>query len=139
MNEPKIRPYPRFCPECGKDDTVEAHTLDYTAKVKHDGEVHEFHVPDLKVDKCSFCSEMYFGVVADEQISAALRKHRHLLSPEEIKKQLEVCGITTTDLATRLRIKKEDVDAWIDNRLIQSGPMDASMRLFFELALLKSV
>ena len=58
------RPYPRFCPECGKYEMRPA-TIDYTIK--------NVRIPDLHVNKCDACGEVLFGNIADDQITEALK------------------------------------------------------------------
>ena len=58
------RPFPRFCPTCGKYEVRPA-TIDYT--------IMEVRIPNLHVNKCDVCDEFLFGNVADDQITEALK------------------------------------------------------------------
>ena len=126
------RPYPLPCSECGKFD-VWPTTIAYKAEVKHDGRLHKFDIPELHVNQCKACNEIYFSSVTDEQISQALRERLSLLSPEEIRKRLDALGLTQKEFGSKIRVAPETISRWLSGEYIQSGSSDASMRMFFEL------
>ncbi len=70
--EPRTRPFPWPCPNC-LSATVVPTVIDYTAKVKHDGVVHELHMPALEVPRCTQCGETIITTAVDERINEALR------------------------------------------------------------------
>lgn len=125
------KPYPRRCAECGKV-AVAATTISYNAEVKHDGKLHKFHIPKLKIDKCQSCGEEFFTNSTDEQISASLRSVIGLLHPEEIRHQLGLLGISQRTLAEHLRIAQETVSRWMTGLAIQNRALDTLMRVYFE-------
>ena len=73
------RPSTRPCPECGKGD-VRSVTIAYDAEIKHDGRLYAFPIPELLVNRCDACGEVFFDAATDDQISQALRNHLKLLS-----------------------------------------------------------
>jgi putative zinc finger/helix-turn-helix YgiT family protein len=128
--QPSDRPYPRPCPECGKEE-VYATTIPYDAEVKHDGRLHTFHIAALRVNKCAACGEILFGNVTDDQISQALRDHLSLLSPEQIREGLRALALKQKELGDRIGVAPETISRWISGTHIQSRAMDNLMRLFF--------
>ena len=87
-------PFPRTCVTRGKEAVWPA-TVDYDAKVRHEGRLYEFHVPNLQANRCRECGETTFGNVADEQITHALREHLGLLKlcyVSELPPELHVPG-----------------------------------------------
>ena len=46
--EPAARPFPWPCPHCLTATVVPA-VIPYTARVKHDGTIHEMHFPALEI------------------------------------------------------------------------------------------
>ncbi len=44
---PSDRPFPRACPECGREEVYPA-AIAYDAEVKHDGRMHAFHIPAIR-------------------------------------------------------------------------------------------
>lgn len=128
--QPCDRPFPRPCPECGKEE-VYATTIPYDAEVKHDGRLHKFHIVALQVNKCVACGEILFDNVTDDQISQALRDHLGLLSPQQIREALRTLGLKQKGLGDRIGVAPETISRWISGTHIQSRAMDTLMRLFF--------
>jgi hypothetical protein len=48
------KPFPWTCPSCGEKEVRPAE-VDHTARVKHDGRLHEVEVPGLRVPRCAAC------------------------------------------------------------------------------------
>src|SRR5207245_962617 len=92
------RPFPWKCRPCFKNRVVTA-TVSYDAEVRHDGRLHKFTVPELKIPVCGACGEKVFTEKVDDQINEALRAHLHLLSPDEIRAGLEQLSLTQKDAA----------------------------------------
>jgi DNA-binding transcriptional regulator YiaG len=132
MKQLAPKPYPHRCAECF-EIAVFPTTIDYIAKVKHDGKLHEFHISELKIEKCEKCGEQFFNFVTDDQISAGLRSHVGLLQPDEIKRQLEVLELTQIRFAEHLRVAQESVSRWLTGTAIQSRSLDTLMRIYFRL------
>ena len=124
------KPYPRFCPACGKV-TMQLASIPYDARVKHDGRLHTFKIPALQVDKCEECGEILFGNRSNDQVSQALRAHLKLLSPEQIRQGLRALGLKQKELGERIGVAPETISRWVGGEYIQSRPMDNLMRLFF--------
>ena len=72
--------YPRRCCECGKI-AVHPAKIAYTAKIKYDGKLHEFHIAELPVDQCQECKEEFFTNATSDAKSDALRRHLSHPSP----------------------------------------------------------
>lgn len=120
-----------ICPDCGKIE-VQSATIEYDAEIKHDGQIHKFHIPTLHVGQCAACKEIVFNHITDEQISQALRDYRGLLSPQDIQYQLDVLGLTQKEFAEEIKIAPETVYRWLRGAYIQSCSADQLMRLFFQ-------
>ena len=124
------KPYPRRCGECGQE-AVFPTLISYDAEVRHDGQLHGFHIQALHIDKCQKCGEEFFTNRTDEQISAGLRAHLGLLQPEEIRTRLAELGLSQADFANRMGVGPEMVSRWINGLAIQTRAMDNLMRVFF--------
>ena len=81
--ESKGRPFPWPCADC-YTLTVVPTVIDYTTKIKHDGVVHELHLPALEVPRCQTCGETVITTAVDERINDALRSHLRLLRPDQM-------------------------------------------------------
>jgi putative zinc finger/helix-turn-helix YgiT family protein len=119
--------------------TVVPTIIDYTAKVKHDGVVHELHFPALEVPRCQTCGETVITTAVDERINDALRSRVHLLTPAQIRKGLDDLGLQEQELAQRLGVAGETISRWVTGALIQSRAMDNLLRLFFALPQVRDV
>lgn len=122
-------PYPRICVECDYE-MVTSWNIPYNAKVKHDGKLHTFLIPELRIDKCTACGEEYFSSETDSQISKELRVHLCLLQPEEIRSKIISLGINQSDFAKQICVAKESVSRWLAGAVIQCRAMDNLMRVF---------
>ena len=131
-------PYPRTCVECD-NETVVCLTIPYNAEVKHDGKLHSFLIPELRIDKCTACGEEYFSSETDSQISKELRVHLCFLQPEEIRTKLVALGINQSDFAKRIGVAKESVSRWLTGAVIQNRAMDNLMRLFLGMDSVRNV
>jgi putative zinc finger/helix-turn-helix YgiT family protein len=128
--EPRSRPFPWPCSNCLTRTVVPTVTA-YTARVKHDGIVHELHFPALEIPRCQTCGETYTTAAVDDQISDALRSHLRLLTPAQIRKGIEQLGLKQQEVAERLGVAAETISRWVNGALIQSRAMDNLLRLFF--------
>jgi putative zinc finger/helix-turn-helix YgiT family protein len=113
--------------------TVVPTVIDYTAKVKHDGVVHELRLPALEVPRCKTCGETVITTAVDERINDALRSRLRLLTPTQIRKGIERLGHKQQEFAERLGVAPETISRWVNGALIQSRAMDNLLRLFFAL------
>lgn len=64
------RPYPRMCGVCGKRAIEPACIDSYNAKIKYNGELHQFTVENLPIDQCKHCGEQWFTQTTDDAIQA---------------------------------------------------------------------
>jgi putative zinc finger/helix-turn-helix YgiT family protein len=136
--EPTARPFPWPCPNC-LTATVVPTVIEYTAKVKHDGIVHELHFPSLEVPRCRTCGETVITTAVDKRFNEALRSRLRLLTPIQIRTGTEELGLQQQELAQRLGIAGETITRWTDGTLIQSRAMDNLLRLFFALPQVRDV
>jgi putative zinc finger/helix-turn-helix YgiT family protein len=113
--------------------------MDYTAKVKHDGVVHELHIPALEIPRCQTCGEMIITTAVDEQINDALRSHLRLLTPVQIRNGIEKLGLKQQELAERLGVAAETISRWVNGALIQSRAMDNLLRVYFAVPEVRAV
>ncbi len=125
------RPFPWFCPECGKK-AVWRTTVPYTTRVRHDDELYAVDVPGLRVPRCEACGEVIFDIEADEQISQALRTQLGLLSPDDIRSGRERLALGRQDLAKHLGVAAATVSEWEEGLAIQSRAMDRFLRVYFQ-------
>lgn len=134
----KSRPFPWPCADC-YTLTVIPTVMDYTAKVKQDGVVHELHLSAVEIPCCQTCGETYMTTAVDEQINDALRARLHLLTPAQIRKGIEKLGLKQQEFAERLGVAAETISRWVNGALIQSRAMDNLLRLFFALPEVRDV
>src|SRR5262245_17959795 len=113
------RPFPWRCMNCLKQE-VYPETITYAAEIKHDGRLHHFEVPELRIPKCKACGNLTFSVSVDDQIIAALRTHLKLLTPKQIKAGRKALGLASKELAQRLGVAAATVSRWEKGHLIQS-------------------
>jgi DNA-binding transcriptional regulator YiaG len=106
-------------------------TISYNAEVRHDGRLHLFVVPKLKIPVCRACGEKVFTEKVDDQINAALRSHLHLLTPEEIHAALQRIDLTQKAAAAQLGIAEATLSRWLTSTQIQTRAMDNLLRVFF--------
>src|SRR5262245_52960410 len=106
--EPTARPFPWPCSNCFTP-TVVPTVIDYTAKVKHDGLVHELHLPAVEVPRCQTCGEVVSTTALDERVNDALRSHLRLLTPAQMRRGIEKLGLKQQELADRLGVAPETI------------------------------
>jgi putative zinc finger/helix-turn-helix YgiT family protein len=135
---PTARPFPWVCSNCFTS-TVVPTVIDYTAKVKHDGVIHELHLPALEVPRCQTCGETIITTAVDERINDALRSRLRLLTPAQLRKGIAKLGLKQQGLAERLGVAPETISRWVNGALIQSRAMDNLLRLFFALPAVRDV
>jgi putative zinc finger/helix-turn-helix YgiT family protein len=136
--ESMARPFPWPCPNC-LTATVVPTIIEYTAKVRHDGIVHELHFPSVEVPRCRTCGETVITTAVDERFNNALRARLRLLTPAQIRHGTEELGLQQQELAQRLGVSAEAISRWTNGTLIQSRAMDNLLRLFFALPRVRDV
>src|SRR5437016_3912558 len=97
------RPFPWRCGNCLQDEVYLA-TMPYTATVKHDGRIYEIPISEFTTPKCRNCAELIFTSAADDQMTLALRKHLHLLTPRQIRAGRKTLGLKAKEMASRLGV-----------------------------------
>jgi DNA-binding transcriptional regulator YiaG len=128
--EPQSRPFPWLCSDC-VTRTVVPTVIDFTAKVKHDAVIHELHLPGIEVPRCQTCGDLAITTAIDERVNEALRAKLHLLSPAQIRANIEKLDLTQQELADWLDVAPETVSRWMTGTLIQSSRMNKRLRMFF--------
>ncbi len=103
----------------------------YDAEVQHDGRLYTFTIPNLDIPVCQACGNKVFTGGVDDQISAALRSHLHLLTPEDMRSALGRINLTQKEAAGRLGIAEATLSRWLNKTQIQSRAMDNLLRVFF--------
>jgi DNA-binding transcriptional regulator YiaG len=131
------KPFPRFCDVC-RAKTVWPERLAYRSQVRHDGVLHDIETPELVVPRCRDCGALYFDNYAEEQISKALRDQLHLLSPQQIRTNRVVLGLSGPELAARIGVAPNLLTNWEDGLQIQSRAHDNLLRAFFALPEVRS-
>jgi DNA-binding transcriptional regulator YiaG len=126
------RPFPWRCRSCGQTQVVMT-TTSYDAEVRHDGRLYAFTIPRLQLPVCTACGQRVFTEKVDRQVSAALRAHLHLLTPEEMRAGLDRVGMTQKEAAERLGIAEATLSRWLTETQIQSRAMDNFLRVFFAI------
>jgi DNA-binding transcriptional regulator YiaG len=106
-------------------------TVEYPAEVRHDGRLHQFIIPELKIPCCRACGKKVFTGDVDAQVNAALRAHLKLLTPAQISDAIAALGITQKDFAQRLGIAEATLSRWLTETQIQSRALDNLLRIFF--------
>jgi putative zinc finger/helix-turn-helix YgiT family protein len=130
QSQAKHRPFPWQCPTCLKREVFPTE-IPYSAEIKHDGALHTIHVSHLAIPKCTACGELIFSDWADDQVSAALRLHLHLLTPGQIGAGREGLSLEPRQLAEQLGVAEETLARWESGALIQSRAMDNLLRIYF--------
>jgi putative zinc finger/helix-turn-helix YgiT family protein len=124
------RPFPWRCHNCGREDVVMT-TVAYPAEVRHDGRLHQFTIPELKIPCCRACGEKVFTGAVDQQVNDALRAHLKLLTPVQISEAIAALGLTQKDVSERLGIAEATLSRWMTETQIQSRALDNLLRIFF--------
>ncbi len=130
ISKPTGKPYPRRCSECGQV-AVHLAKVQYAARIKHDGKLHEFNISELPIDRCAACGEEFFTNVSSDAKSDALREHLGLLQPARIRELLAEHKLTQRKFAAHLRVAEESVSRWLNGLSIQSRALDTLMRIYF--------
>ena len=136
--EPRARPFPWPCSDCFTL-TVVPTVVDYTAKVKQDGVIHELYLPAIEVPRCLTCGQLTITTAVDEKVNDALRARLRLLTPAQIRKGIGELGLNQQEFAERLGVAAETISRWVNGGLIQSRAMDNLLRLFFALPQVRAV
>lgn len=126
------KPFPWKCGECG-EYAVLRQTFAYALEMQHDGRMYSINIPDLRAPRCTKCEKIVIDSEASRQVSAELRRHVGLLTPEEIRANREKLKLTQKQLADQLGIAESTLCRWETGGQIQQRAMDRMLRLFFTL------
>jgi len=126
----RTKKYPIHCIECGKQEVRPA-VVARNVQKNHDGRVYDLSISGLPVTRCGACGEIFFTADSDERIAAALRDCMGLLTPEQIRGNLEMLKLNQKEAAERLGVAAETMSRWLSGAMIQSRAMDNLLRGFF--------
>ena len=126
----RARPFPWKCSNCGKE-VVRPAKVDYSMKVKHDGVIHVLHVPRLSIPRCRSCGNLVVTSAVDDKLNDILRAHFGLLTPDQIRANIQKLGISQQELGEWLDVAPETISRWMTGALIQSSRMNKRLRMFF--------
>jgi putative zinc finger/helix-turn-helix YgiT family protein len=127
-----MRSYPWKCGTCGQR-AIEPVVVEYSTEMDHDGRSYSLTIPRLELLECKDCHARVLTDTAHERLSEALRAKAGLLTPQEIRKQREMLGLTQKDLAACLKVAEATVARWEAGGQIQQRAMDTLLRLFFDV------
>lgn len=106
--------------------------IDYPARINYDGRIVSFLAKDISIPICQNCGDKRFTLDVDDQINAALCAHLGLLTPEQIRAEIERLGLSQKQVAERLGIAEATLSRWVSKQVIQSRAMDNYLRVFFQ-------
>jgi hypothetical protein len=129
-NAVRHKRYPIRCIEC-REREVRPAVVEERVQKNHDGRLYEFNILDLPITRCGNCGHIAYTEAADDRISEVLREHLHLLTPQQIRANLEALDLTQKEAARQLGIAPETLCRWISGAVIQSQAMDVFLRAFF--------
>src|SRR5260370_26220780 len=113
QREPRERPLPWRCSDCFTQ-TVVPTVIDYVAKVKQDGVIHELRLPGIEVPRCQSCGALTITTAVDERVNDALRSHLRLLTPAQIRMGIEKLSLKQQEVAERLGVAAETISRWVN-------------------------
>lgn len=106
--------------------------IDYPTKVNYDGRLVSFVAKGIEIPICQNCGDKRFTLEVDDQINAALCAHLGLLTPEQIRAEIDRLGLSQKHVAERLGIAEATLSRWVNKQVIQSRAMDNYLRVFFQ-------
>jgi putative zinc finger/helix-turn-helix YgiT family protein len=125
------QPFPWRCHQCGQTKVIPTR-MDYPAKVNYDGRLVSFVVRGVDVPTCQNCGAKVVTLAVDEAIDAALYDYLGLLTPDQIREEIERLGLTQKEVAEQLGIAEATLSRWVNRCVIQSRAMDNLLRVYFE-------
>ena len=130
LNQTK-EPHP--CPNCA-EVTVLPTQINYETTATYEGREVHVSVPDFSVRKCGKCGQVFLNSEANWRVTDAVRETLGLLTPRQIKANIDALGMTQREVAARVRVAPESLSRWITGGMIQSAVTDTILRLFFASA-----
>jgi putative zinc finger/helix-turn-helix YgiT family protein len=113
---------------------VQPAVVPYTTEAAYDGRTYVVTVRELKAPRCEKCGELVLDSAANLQITDSLRQQLGLLTPEQIRQNREVLGLTQRQLASHLGIAEATLSRWETGGQIQQRALDRLLRLYFSSA-----
>jgi YgiT-type zinc finger domain-containing protein len=124
------RRYPVRCVACGQRE-VRPELIRHSLTKNHDGRDYPLVIDALPVDRCGACGESYFNDASDDAISSVLRATLSLLTPEQIRANIETLGMQQKEVAECIGVAPETLSRWVTGAMIQSRAMDNLLRAYF--------
>jgi len=125
------RPFPWKCRHCGEVRVVPTR-VDYSIEVNYDGRLVPLVARGIDIPTCQDCGEKVITMEVDDQINAALYEHLGLLTPTQIRAEIERVGVTRSEVAWQLGIDEKTLWYWMNKVQIQPRAMDNYLRVFFQ-------
>ena len=132
----KAKPFPWSCVNCGTK-TVQPVTEEYVAQVAHDGKTYSVCVPAAVIPTCSRCARKVLTESVNGKIDAALREQLKLLTPDQIRTNIEALSLTQKEVACHLGIAQETLSRWVTGAMIQTKSNDRFLRIFFGIPIVR--
>src|SRR6266436_8495343 len=119
-----------FSKKCGKchQRAVSLAPVPYSTQIDHDGRKYVVKLPALVLPKCANCGTIVLDDAANREISAAFRKLAGLLTPEQIRANRVVLGLTQQELADQLSVAVATLSRWETGAQIQQRSFDRFLR-----------
>jgi putative zinc finger/helix-turn-helix YgiT family protein len=117
-NDPaKLAQEEKRCPVCGKGK-LELRTITDRFEDVVDGEEKKFAVPDVPVEVCNVCGEIFYGPEAARKRHSYLCRELDIPTPEEIKSLRESLGLSQKEFADRTGLGIATISRWERGRLL---------------------
>ena len=113
------RAFPWRCADCGKKEIRPA-IVNYDAPLKYEGDLLSIKIPDLELSCCANCGNRPITDAAESAIIQAARKTLNLLTPDQIRTNLEELGINQKDFSWKLGIAPETLSHWLNDSMLHA-------------------
>ena len=110
------------CPACGKD-SLESR-LDETSFVYGTGSAGVNLTCSVPVHRCAGCGFEFTDDEAEDARDLAVRRHLHVMAPEEIKAIRESYQLSRRDFGSLTRIGEASLARWESGEIIQNAGYD---------------
>jgi DNA-binding transcriptional regulator YiaG len=105
--------------------------IHYAEEHDHDGRIYQITVPGLEVDHCEKCGAIVLDDLANERVTAEIRRQAGLMNPAEIRTQRLKLSLSQKDMAAALCVAEGTLSRWETGAQIQQRAMDLHLRTFF--------